>query len=100
VGTHTGTQLGPVRRPDTGTHLESKNESRPRLGLRARGRAGGGHREARTRTGRHFAAARRDIRAFIAKSEADRDVEALVEELLRGAEPGRISFPKRGLTSP
>jgi hypothetical protein len=32
--------------------------------------------------GRHFAAARRDIRAFIAESEAGRDVEALVEELL------------------
>lgn len=32
--------------------------------------------------GRHFAATRRDIRAFIAESEAGRDVEALVEELL------------------
>ena len=32
--------------------------------------------------GRHFAAVRRDIRAFIAESEAGRDVEALVEELL------------------
>lgn len=32
--------------------------------------------------GRHFAAIRRDIREFIAESEAGRDVEALVEELL------------------
>jgi hypothetical protein len=32
--------------------------------------------------GRHFAAVRRDIRAFIAESEAGRDVESLVEELL------------------
>ncbi|AMV40459.1 N-6 DNA methylase [Planctomyces sp. SH-PL62] len=32
--------------------------------------------------GRHFAAVRRDVRAFIAESEAGRDVEALVEELL------------------
>jgi hypothetical protein len=32
--------------------------------------------------GRHFAAVRRDIRAFIAASEPGRDVEALVEELL------------------
>jgi SAM-dependent methyltransferase len=32
--------------------------------------------------GRHFAAVRRDIRGFIAESEAGRDVEALVEELL------------------
>jgi SAM-dependent methyltransferase len=32
--------------------------------------------------GRHFAAVRRDIREFIAESEAGRDVEALVEELL------------------
>jgi hypothetical protein len=32
--------------------------------------------------GRHFAAVRRDIRAFIAESEAGQDVEALVEELL------------------
>jgi hypothetical protein len=32
--------------------------------------------------GRHFAAVRRDIRAYIAESEAGRDVEALVEELL------------------
>jgi hypothetical protein len=32
--------------------------------------------------GRHFAAVRRDIRKFIAESEAGRDVEALVEELL------------------
>ena len=32
--------------------------------------------------GRHFAAVRRDIRGFIADSEAGRDVEALVEELL------------------
>jgi hypothetical protein len=32
--------------------------------------------------GRHFAAVRPDIRAFIAESEAGRDVEALVEELL------------------
>jgi len=31
---------------------------------------------------RHFAAVRRDIRGFIAKSEAGRDVEALVEEFL------------------
>lgn len=31
---------------------------------------------------RHFAAIRRDIRGFIAESEAGRDVEALVEELL------------------
>ncbi len=31
---------------------------------------------------RHFAAVRRDIRKFIAESEAGRDVEALVEELL------------------
>jgi hypothetical protein len=33
-------------------------------------------------SGRHFAAVRRDIRGFIAESEAGRDVEALVEELL------------------
>ncbi len=32
--------------------------------------------------GRHFAAVRRDFRGFIAESEADRDVEALVEEFL------------------
>jgi len=32
--------------------------------------------------GRHFAATRRDIRGFIAESEAGQDVEALVEELL------------------
>lgn len=32
--------------------------------------------------GRHFAAVRRDIRALIAESEAGRDAEALVEELL------------------
>ena len=32
--------------------------------------------------GRHFAAVRRDIRGFIAESEAGQDVEALVEELL------------------
>ena len=32
--------------------------------------------------GRHFAATRRDIREVIAESEAGRDVEALVEELL------------------
>jgi hypothetical protein len=32
--------------------------------------------------GRHFAAVRRDVREFIAESEAGRDVEALVEELL------------------
>lgn len=32
--------------------------------------------------GRHFAAVRRDVRDFIAESEAGRDVEALVEELL------------------
>ena len=32
--------------------------------------------------GRHFAAVRRDVRGFIAESEAGRDVEALVEELL------------------
>ena len=32
--------------------------------------------------GRHFAATRRDVRGFIAESEAGRDVEALVEELL------------------
>jgi hypothetical protein len=32
--------------------------------------------------GRHFAAVRRDIRGFIAESEAGRDVEARVEELL------------------
>jgi hypothetical protein len=32
--------------------------------------------------GRHFAAIRRDVRGFIAESEAGRDVEALVEELL------------------
>jgi hypothetical protein len=32
--------------------------------------------------GRHFAATRRDIRAFIAESEAGRDVDALIEELL------------------
>jgi hypothetical protein len=31
---------------------------------------------------RHFAATRRDVRGFIAESEAGRDVEALVEELL------------------
>ena len=34
------------------------------------------------KSGRHFAAVRRDIRKFIAESEAGRDVEALVEELL------------------
>lgn len=34
------------------------------------------------RPGVHFAAIRRDIRGFIAESEAGRDVEALVEELL------------------
>jgi hypothetical protein len=33
-------------------------------------------------TSRHFAAVRRDIRGFIAGSDAGRDVEALVEELL------------------
>ncbi len=33
-------------------------------------------------SGRHFAAVRRDIRGFIGESEAGRDVEALVEELL------------------
>jgi hypothetical protein len=32
--------------------------------------------------GRHFAAVRRDIRAFIAASEAGSDIKALVEELL------------------
>jgi hypothetical protein len=32
--------------------------------------------------GRHFADVRRHIRAFIAESEAGRDLEALVEELL------------------
>ena len=32
--------------------------------------------------GRHFAATRRDIRGFIAESDAGRDVESLVEELL------------------
>ena len=32
--------------------------------------------------GRHFAAVRRDIHAFIAETDAGRDVEALVEELL------------------
>jgi hypothetical protein len=32
--------------------------------------------------GRHFAAVRRDIRKFIAQSEAGKDIEALVEELL------------------
>ncbi len=32
--------------------------------------------------GRHFAAVRRDIRKFIAESEAGRDVEELVEEIL------------------
>ncbi|HEY1375749.1 MAG TPA: hypothetical protein VGF55_03110 [Gemmataceae bacterium] len=32
--------------------------------------------------GRHFAAVRRDIREFIAESEAGKDVEELVEELL------------------
>ena len=32
--------------------------------------------------GRHFAATRRDIREFIAQSDAGLDVEALVEELL------------------
>jgi hypothetical protein len=32
--------------------------------------------------GRHFAATRRDVRVFIAESEAGRDAEALVEELL------------------
>jgi hypothetical protein len=31
---------------------------------------------------RHFAATRRDIRGFIAESEAGRDVEDLVQELL------------------
>ena len=34
------------------------------------------------RSGKHFAAVRRDVRGFIAESEAGRDVEALVEELL------------------
>lgn len=34
------------------------------------------------RQGVHFAAVRRDIRKFIAESEAGRDVEDLVEELL------------------
>lgn len=34
------------------------------------------------RSGVHFAAIRRDVRAFIAESEAGQDVEALVEELL------------------
>jgi hypothetical protein len=38
--------------------------------------------------GRHFAAVRRDIRAFIAESEAGRDVEALVEELPSRAASG------------
>jgi hypothetical protein len=33
-------------------------------------------------TDRHFAAVRRDVRGFLAESEAGRDVEALVEELL------------------
>jgi SAM-dependent methyltransferase len=33
-------------------------------------------------TGRHFAAVRRDVRAFLAESDAGRDAEALVEELL------------------
>jgi hypothetical protein len=33
-------------------------------------------------TGRHFAAVRRDVRAVIAASDAGRDVEELVEELL------------------
>jgi hypothetical protein len=32
--------------------------------------------------GRHFAAVRRDIRGFIAESEAGRDLEELTEELL------------------
>jgi hypothetical protein len=32
--------------------------------------------------GRHFAAVRRDICGFIAESDAGRDVEELVEELL------------------
>ena len=32
--------------------------------------------------GRHFAAVRRDVRGFIAESEAGREVEELVEELL------------------
>ena len=32
--------------------------------------------------GRHFAAVRRDVREFIAESEAGQDVEELVEELL------------------
>ena len=32
--------------------------------------------------GRHFAAVRRDIRGSIAESEAGREVEELVEELL------------------
>jgi hypothetical protein len=32
--------------------------------------------------GRHFPAVRRDIRSFIAESDAGRDVEELVEELL------------------
>jgi hypothetical protein len=32
--------------------------------------------------GRHFAAIGRDVRGFIAESEAGKDVEALVEELL------------------
>ena len=34
------------------------------------------------KSGRHFAAVRRDLRAYIAESEAGRDVESLVEELL------------------
>lgn len=34
------------------------------------------------RSEKHFAAVRRDVRGFIAGSEAGRDVEALVEELL------------------
>ena len=38
--------------------------------------------ELELRPGSHFAAVRRDIRGFIAESEAGRDVEALVEELL------------------
>ncbi len=55
----------------------------PRPPFRTRGRAGGGHRRTRRlEPGRHFAAIRRDIRDFIAESEAGRDVEALVEELL------------------
>jgi hypothetical protein len=53
------TAYGDVRR--TGRQLESNTGPEP---------------------GRHFAAVRRDLRGFIAESEAGRDVEALVEELL------------------